>query len=124
MGQNQGRRAASTGNNDPNGVREARAKHAGVDVGTVLKLFGGVDDALAGLGRDGFGDRGVVEDDGDGCGGEVEVLGKDLQRYRSTCVGDALFSGGHLAPKVLVGFLRQCVTQFGGECFYKKMTLA
>ena len=59
---------AEFGDDDPDGVGEACAEHAGVEVGAVLEFFGGGEDALTGLGRDGFGDRGVVEDDGDGGG--------------------------------------------------------
>ena len=41
---------------DPDGVGEPGAEHAGVQVGAVLKFFGGGEDTLACLRRDGFGD--------------------------------------------------------------------
>jgi len=93
-------------NYDSYGVGEPGAEHARVDVGAVLKLLGGVDDALTGFGRDGLGDRRVVEDDGDGGRGEVEILGENLECDGSTCVWNALLPGGHLAPNRAISVMR------------------
>lgn len=60
-------------------VGKASSKHACVNVGTVIEFLCGVEDALPGLGRDGFGDRRIVEHDGDGRGREIEILGEDLE---------------------------------------------
>ena len=93
---------AELGNDDADGIGEAGAQHARVEVGTVLKLFGGGEDALLGGGRDGLGDGGVIEDDGDGSGREVEVLGEDLESDGFAAIRGDLFCG-HRRSNVLRG---------------------
>jgi len=91
---------AELGNDDANGIGEPGAKHAGVHVGTILKLLGRIEDALAGHRGDGFSHRGVVEDDGDGRRGEVKILSEDLEGDGFARVGNLLFSGCHETPVV------------------------
>ncbi len=86
---------AELGDDDAHGVGEPGAKHAGVYVGTILEFFCRIENPLASLGRDGLGYGGVVEDDGDGCGREIKILGEYLEGDRPGRVGNLFFSGGH-----------------------------
>jgi hypothetical protein len=86
---------AELGDDDAYGIGEPGAKHAGVYVGTILELFRRVENPLSSLGRDGLGYGGVIEDDGDGCGREIKILGEYFEGDRPGCVGDLFFSGGH-----------------------------
>ena len=80
---------AEFGNDDADGVGEAGAQHAGVQVGAIVKFFCGGVNALLGGGGDRLGDGRVVENDGDGRGREVEILGEHLERHGLVGVGEA-----------------------------------
>jgi hypothetical protein len=88
---------AEFGSDDADGVGEAGALHAGVQVGAVGEFFGGGVNALLGDGGDGGCDGGVVEDDGDGGGREIQILGEHFEGGRFVGVGEVLFCG-HRAP--------------------------
>jgi hypothetical protein len=91
---------AELGDDDADGVGEAGSEHAGVHIGPVLKFFGGVENALASLWRDGLGDGRVIEDDGDGGRREIEILSEDLEGNGLVCVRKLFSSGCHEAPEL------------------------
>lgn len=70
---------ADFGDEDAHGLGAAIAEGPGVDVGAVVELAGGREDALLRGLRDGAGGGGGVEHAGDGCGGEAEVPGELLE---------------------------------------------
>ena len=89
---------AEFGHDDADGVGEAGAQHACVQVGAVIKLFGSGVNALFGGTGDGRRDGRVIEDDGDGCRRETEIICEHLEGGRSFGVGCSFLSG-HLAPR-------------------------
>jgi hypothetical protein len=90
---------AEFGDDDADCVRKPSAKHAGMDVGAVLKRLRCRENALPGFGRDGFGHGRVIEDYGNGRRRKVKVLGENLESDGFARVGDLLFSDGHETPE-------------------------
>jgi hypothetical protein len=86
---------AELGDDYADGVGKAGPEHACMQVGAVVEFLCGVEDALLGLRGDGFGDGRVVKDDGDSCGGEVEIFGEDLEGDGFVGIRNSLFSRWH-----------------------------
>ena len=103
---------AEFGGDDADGVGETGAQHAGVQVGAVSEFFGGGVNALLGGGGDGLGDGRVVEDDGDGGGREIKILGEHFEGGRPVGVGDVLLCG-HRAPRGWMCNIWQQLYTFG-----------
>ena len=75
---------------DADGVGEAGAQHAGVEIGTIVEFLCGGVHTLFGGGGDGLGDGRLVEYDGDGGRGETEIFGEELKSNRLAVVWDIL----------------------------------
>ena len=85
-------------NDNPNSVGEASAKHTRMQVRPIGELPGGCKDTLASCERDRLCDRGVIENNRDRSGGEIEILGEDLQRRRFGRVENSLLFRCHFSP--------------------------
>ncbi len=103
---------AEFGSDDADGVGETGAQHAGVQVGAVIKFFGGGVNALLGGGGDRGCHGGVVEDDGDGRGREIEILGEHFEGGRPVGVGEVSFCC-HRAPRGWMCNIWQQLYTFG-----------
>jgi len=113
---------AELGDDDADGIGEAGAKHASVDVGTILELLRSIDDPLASLGRDGLGYWRVIENDGDGRGRKVKILGEDLEGDGFACIRDTL-AFGHRTPKMRTELAAiVCHTKSSGELLQENDT--
>ena len=73
---------ADFGDDDSDGEATLSAQGAGEEIGTIFELAGGGEDAIFGVLRDGIGDAGSIDDQGDGGGGEVEVLREFFEAHR------------------------------------------
>jgi len=74
---------ADLGDDDSDGEAALCAKRAGEKVGAVLEFSGGGEDAIFGLLRNGIGNIGAVDHQGNSCGGKAEVLSQFLEADRS-----------------------------------------
>jgi hypothetical protein len=106
---------AEFGSDDADGVGEAGAQHAGVQVGAVIKFLGGGVNTLLGGGGDRGCDGGVIEDDGDGGGRQIKILGEHFEGGGSSGFGGLLFSC-HRAPADGCSTYGNSCTPFGGNC--------
>ena len=72
---------ADLGDDDADGEAALGAQGAGKEVGSILEFSGGGEDAVFRFLGDGVGDRGAVDDQGDGGGGERQVFRQPLQTH-------------------------------------------
>ncbi len=72
---------ADFGDDDSDGEAALGAQGAGEEIGTIFEFAGGGEDAILGVLRDGIGDAGSIDDEGDGGGGEVEMLGEFFEAH-------------------------------------------
>ncbi len=89
------------GDDDSDGETALGAQRAGEEVGTIFEFAGGGEDAVFGLLRDGVGDAGAVDDEGDGGGRKIEVLRQSFEAHRlswstsGSIAGRFRLEGGH-----------------------------
>ena len=89
---------ADFGDNDANGKAALRAQGTGEEVRTVLEFSRRGENAIFRVLGDGVGDRGAVDDQGDGCGRQSKVLGELFEAHRLANYAAGSIAGGLRLP--------------------------
>ena len=111
---------ADFGDDDSDGEAALGTQGAGEEIGTILEFAGGGEDAVFGVLRDGIGDAGSINDEGDGGGGEVKVLREFFEAHGPAggvrCLFCYLFLGLFCELELLRGHAAESrTTKSGGQ---------